>query len=978
MPRIYKGSETTLRLLVHTCTYEGKISDLKIALFTNNPDVAVEFTDRYTIEGNVAVLTVPNFAFGSMEDGVISYIAQGMIDDDTFLTQRQSNYFLKTPANFTPAPMPEEVITGELTAMIVENGIFEYTPTDVDAWNKATIEVNVPDTNGSYDEGYNQGYQDGQNSVECPEGGSCNLGEGDIYLTASDAGFYELYAADDGYDGWSKFYVTLEGGGAIKVHKASDLLDAFNNGGQIDFGAYYYVGGKITDIQEISTQYGNAIYTLDNGFSVYRGKWLEGSLFGEDQIKVGAYIVVYGIIQDYNGTLRLKSGSQVIAYQECEGGEIISCNIQDYKWVRPSMADRADNGDIYIYPDEGFDAVGYIDLDPGVIYNEGYNEGKIAGKAEGGDLNIGEGYIGLTENERGQIFELIPSNDGYDAYSKVTVELHNFDLGGDTNIYDALFVHQLLMDGVISYDNKYIFKGQITEIQRIRPEYGDARYTLDGSLNVYNGQTMGYDLQVGDNVIVIGTLSEYNGAPQFSAGSEIKALWREGGSGNCDDAFNQGYMSGVNDGYNQGYNDGQANCGGGEGGSCNLTQLVVTENGWYEPRPEEFGYLEMRESAAFDTGVKLFDDSWIEILFNTGENSNEIPTLIGCENSDWDSSTFAARWYDGVLSIKCGEATVDIPIGSEGGDAKLHKLRFGKNYGVTFDDVDYGSVYSESWTIPTGTVYIGAMNNPMYGNENGVWRPWNGFISNVIIHGVRNGEGAEWHFVPGDFGKWGEYKCVETDEILPNLLGDGGATYMCCKQYGEPLFNGYSAVEVNVPTINTTIGEYRYNPITVGDIASGLYGDNLNIGWSGMIGEDGDWVYENKMILLKGSLKNNNHRVYTTKKVTSIENEFVFTEGREYIQNITFDDNIYYITLTDIELVQLKEMVIGEFTSRLTFRNCNFPKLNKIVIKTTLSSGLELENTTLSENGVLYVHEGFEHTDNYLSKLPSGWTVEYL
>ena len=792
MPRIFKGSESTLRLLIHTCNQEGKISDLKIALYTSDPSMAVEFTDRYTIDGNIVSLTVPNYAFGTMEDGVINYVAQGMIDDDTFLTERQSNYFLKTPANYTPTPMPEEVVLGGFTTTIVENGVFEYTPTDVDAWNKATIEVNVPDTNGSYDEGYasgkddgyESGYQDGYNagqpikyntiadiygspndstvtfkglvalsfaygngyyimftdhtgaillrnhqdffnvgdecvvtatlrrddtssyisvlfsaSVEVlssnnyvvmpadaveltnvddlyipnengyaemkylyvdgkvgntlsenfirletvasslgniglrgdfkdwveklkegdnirvymftdnstnnfdvkdivqlgTEGGSCNLGEGEIYLTANDAGFYELYAADDGYDGWSKFYVTLENGGAIKIHKASDLLDTFNNGEQIDFGAYYYVGGEITDIQEVSVEWGNATYTLDNGFSVYRGKWFDGNPFSdENQIKVGAYIVVYGIIQNNNGILRLKSGSQVIAYQECEGGEIISCSLED-KWVTPSMGDRDDNGLIVVEEGEEYDGLSRVVIDPSTIYNEGVT----AGKAEGGDLIIGTGDIYLSVNERGQRFDILPSEWGYDAFDKFIVELENFDLGGDTNIYDALSVHQLLMDGVISYDNKYIFKGQITEIQRIRPEYGDARYTLDGSLNVYNGQTMGYDIQVGDNVIVIGTLSEYNGAPQFNAGSEIKALWREGGSCNLEDKWVTPSMSDRDDNglivvdqsegydgldrvvidpttiYNEGIEEGR-NQGGGSG-DCNIQDNKTVE-----------------------------------------------------------------------------------------------------------------------------------------------------------------------------------------------------------------------------------------------------------------------------------------------------------------------------------------------------------------------------------------------------------------
>ena len=424
-----------------------------------------------------------------------------------------------------------------LNLYVTENGQYERE----DGWGVVTVDMSIPDCSGAYDEGYNQGYEDGQNSVECPEGGTCNLGEGAILLDTSMAGTYELYASDDGYDGWSKFIVNLEGGEAIKVHKASDLLDTFNNGGTIDYGTYHYVGGKITEIQEVNTQYGNATYTLDNGLLVYRGKWTNGEPFqSEDQIKVGAYIVVYGVIADYRGTLQFNAGSQVIAYKECEN---VSCNLED-KWVTPSMGDRDDNGYIVVDQSEGFDGLDRVVIDPTTIYNEGVS----AGKAEGGDLNIGTGDIYLTANERGQRFEILPSEFEYDAFDKFIVELENFDLGGDANIYDALSVNQLLMDGHISYGNVYLFKGEITEIQRIRPEYGDARYTLDGSLNVYNGQTMGYDLQTGDNVIVYGTLSEYNGAPQLSAGSMIKVWWRS----NCDDAYNNG--------YNDGYNEGQANC----------------------------------------------------------------------------------------------------------------------------------------------------------------------------------------------------------------------------------------------------------------------------------------------------------------------------------------------------------------------------------------------------------------------------------
>ena len=269
-----------------------------------------------------------------------------------------------------------------LNLYVTENGEYERE----DGWGVVTVDVPIEgsDCSEAYDKGFEDGYNQGQ--AECPEGGSCNLGEGEIFLTTNDVGTYEMYASDDDYDGWSKFIVTLEGGGAIKVYKASDLLDIFNNGETIDYGAYYYVGGEITEIQEVNTQYGNATYTLDNGFKIYRGKWFDGNGFSsEDQIKVGAYIVVYGIIQDYNGTLQFKAGSQVIAYQECEGGE--------------GNCDDAYN--------QG--------------YQDGYNQGQNDCPSEGG-CNLG--ILDLTLTDPYTVVK-DASEDGYDGYNQVIVRPDN-------------------------------------------------------------------------------------------------------------------------------------------------------------------------------------------------------------------------------------------------------------------------------------------------------------------------------------------------------------------------------------------------------------------------------------------------------------------------------------------------------------------------------------------------------------------------
>ena len=215
-----------------------------------------------------------------------------------------------------------------LNLYVTENGEYERE----DGWGAIT--VNIP-------------------REECPEGGSCNLGIGEYGFDSNTVGDYELNASDDGYDGWSKMFIHIYGdGGAIKVYRASDLLDMYNydNGAGLDYGWNYYVGGIITEKQEFNAEYDYATYILDNGFKIYRGKWLNGESFlGEDPIKLGDYVIVYGVLQDNNGELGLEEGSQMVAYQECGGG---SCNlgIGEYSF----SAD--DEGTYELYAsDDGYD-----------------------------------------------------------------------------------------------------------------------------------------------------------------------------------------------------------------------------------------------------------------------------------------------------------------------------------------------------------------------------------------------------------------------------------------------------------------------------------------------------------------------------------------------------------------------------------------------------------------------------------------------
>lgn len=81
---------------------------------------------------------------------------------------------------------------------------------------------------------------------------------------------------------------------------------------------YVYVKGFISQIDEVSTSYGNATYyisddkTTTNQLEVYRGYSLGGAKFAaEDEIKVGDEVIVYGKLVDFKGTKEFSTGSKI-------------------------------------------------------------------------------------------------------------------------------------------------------------------------------------------------------------------------------------------------------------------------------------------------------------------------------------------------------------------------------------------------------------------------------------------------------------------------------------------------------------------------------------------------------------------------------------------------------------------------------------------------------------------------------------------
>lgn len=152
MSRIFKGSKSTLRLLISKTSEYKTLTNLKIKLYTTNIEHAIEVIDGIDIENDIATIYLAPRAFLDMEEGVINYIIDGEVDGKPYHTERQSNYYLKNLSYISEDGIASSTID------ITENGTYKVTPNDglyVD------INVNVEDSDGSYDEGYNKGKTDG-------------------------------------------------------------------------------------------------------------------------------------------------------------------------------------------------------------------------------------------------------------------------------------------------------------------------------------------------------------------------------------------------------------------------------------------------------------------------------------------------------------------------------------------------------------------------------------------------------------------------------------------------------------------------------------------------------------------------------------------------------------------------------------------------------------------------------------------------
>ena len=274
-----------------------------------------------------------------------------------------------------------------LNLYVTENGQYERE----DGWGTVTVDIPIgdcpecEDCSGVYDEGYNQGYEDGQNSVECPECEDCSGAYDEGYEIGKNEGYEDGF--QDGYDQGQADCPECEDCPELTT------IDITENGS--------YEG--VFNLVNVNVPQNGEKCNLED-------KMITPSM--EDRDGNGYIVVEEG--EEYNGLSRVVIDPSTIynegynqGQNDCpsEGG----CNLED-KRVIPTMNDRDDNGYIVIDQSEGYDGLDRVVIDPTTIYNEGVSAGK-----EDCEQRYNEGY-----------------NEGYtDGYYEGSNQLSNNVLEGD-------------------------------------------------------------------------------------------------------------------------------------------------------------------------------------------------------------------------------------------------------------------------------------------------------------------------------------------------------------------------------------------------------------------------------------------------------------------------------------------------------------------------------------------------------------------
>lgn len=328
-----------------------------------------------------------------------------------------------------------------------------------------------------------------------------------------------------------------------------------------------YIRGIVSRIDEIDPSFGNATYcisddgTPNNQFLVYRGYSLGGEKFTSvDELKVGDEVIVKGTITNYNGTIELNQRNEiyslngVIAGGETGEGEGTLESPYNVAKALSLISSGANDPDAEVYIKGKVSAIEEISTDFGnatysisddgttttqlEVYRGYYlNGAKFTSEDQ---LKIGDEVVIL-----GKLTKFYDNLQVDTGSSIVSINGQGGVVAGDgteANPYSASQALEMIANGENNPDAEVYIKGKVSQIKEVSAQFGNATYWIsddgstDNQLYVFRGKYLNGEeftsedqLKVGDEVVILGKLTTYNGDPQVNTGSKIVSINGEGG-----------------------------------------------------------------------------------------------------------------------------------------------------------------------------------------------------------------------------------------------------------------------------------------------------------------------------------------------------------------------------------------------------------------------------------------------------------------
>ncbi len=334
-------------------------------------------------------------------------------------------------------------------------------------------------------------------------------------------------------------------------------------------GSTVYIKGIVSQIVEVDPSYGNATYYIsDDGtttdqYYVYRGYSLGNVKFtSEDEIKVGDEVIICGELYNYYGTYELTQGNYIYSLNGVTAGGSSTSeasgsgtatdpyNVAAANELAASLSSGESTGSsVYVKGiisqinevDTSYGNATYYISDDGTTDNQfyvyrGYSLGNVKFTSES-EIKVGDEVIIYGEiYNYYNTYEFTQGNYIYSLNGATEGSSTSAGAGTLDSPYSVTEALNIINAGTYTSDEVYV-KGIISQIDQVSTSYGNATYyisddgTTTNQLEIYRGYSLNGDkftsedeIQVGDEVVVLGVLTLYYSTPEITTGSQIVSI----------------------------------------------------------------------------------------------------------------------------------------------------------------------------------------------------------------------------------------------------------------------------------------------------------------------------------------------------------------------------------------------------------------------------------------------------------------------